>query len=375
MTELACAEINLSAIAQNTAELRRLTSPEARLMAVVKANGYGHGAVEVATEALKHGADRLGVARISEGIHLRQAGIDAPILVLGYSPPEFIPTLIEADLIPTVYSTDLARVISDYARFCGKIIPIHIKIDTGMGRLGFAAEKSRSLSDIEMIARMPGIKLEGIFTHFATADSRDKTYAEIQLALFMDFIDKLRQRGLEFPIRHAANSAGIIEMPESHMDMVRAGISLYGLYPSDETDRSRIALKPVMTLKSRIIHLKRVSAGFHVSYGCTYQTTQPTVIATVSIGYADGLNRLLSSRGYMLVQGQHAPIAGRVCMDLTMLDIGHIPDVHIGDEVVVFGSQQDAFISVDEIASMLNTINYEIVSTITARVVRQYYYQ
>jgi len=372
MTELAWAEIDLNAIAHNVAELRRVTHPKAKFMAVVKADAYGHGAIEVAKEALKSGAQILGVARISEGLHLRHAGIDAPILVLGYTPPELVSKLIQADLTPTVYSEESARAISDYALSCGKTVRIHIKTDTGMGRLGFAAKQAKSLSDIETIARLPGIEIEGIFTHFATADSRDKSFAKVQLDLFMDFTDKLRRRGVEIPVRHAANSAGIMEMPESHLDMVRAGIAMYGLYPSDETDKTRITLKPVMTLKSRVIHLKNVPAGFSVSYGCTYQTPKPTVIATISIGYADGLNRLLSSRGYMLVRGQRARIAGRVCMDLTMLDVGHIPDVKICDEVVVFGA---ASVSVDDMASMLNTINYEIVSGITARVVRQYHYK
>ncbi len=372
MTELARADIDLNAIAHNITELRHVTHPKARFMAVVKANAYGHGAIEVAKQALNHGAQILGVARISEGLHLRQAEIDAPILVLGYTPPELIPRLIQADLTPTVYSEEAARAISDYALSCGKTVRIHIKTDTGMGRLGIAAEQAKSLSDIETIARLPGIEIEGIFTHFATADSRDKSFAKVQLDLFMDFTDKLHRRGVEIPIRHAANSAGIMEMPESHLDMVRAGIAIYGLYPSDETDKTRITLKPAMTLKSRVIHLKQVTAGFSISYGCTYRTPKPTVIATVSIGYADGLNRLLSSRGYMLVRGQRAQIAGRVCMDLTMLDVGHIPDVNIGDEVVVFGPEP---VSVDDMATMLNTINYEIVSTITARVVRQYHYK
>jgi len=375
MTELAWADIDLNAIAHNIAELRRVTHPKARFMAVVKANAYGHGAIEVATEALKHGAQMLGVARISEGLHLRHAGIDAPILVMGYSPPEIASKLIQANLTQTVYSEETARAISDYAISCGKTVQIHIKTDTGMGRLGFAAKEAQSLSDIEAIARLPGIEIEGIFTHFATADSRDKIFAKIQLELFTEFTDKLRQRGLEIPIRHAANSAGIMEMPESHLDMVRAGIAMDGVNPADETDKTRITLKPAMMLKSRVIHLKCVPAGFAVSYGCTYQTPKQTVIATVSIGYADGLNRLLSSRGCMLVRGQWAHIVGRVCMDLTMLDVGHIPAVKIGDEVVIFGSQENASISVDDMASMLNTINYEIVSTITARVVRQYHYK
>lgn len=372
MTELCLAEIDLNAIAHNIRELRRITNPNAMLMAAVKANAYGHGAVQVSKTALSSGAQWLGVARLPEAIELRRAGIDSPILILGYTPPESAKEIIDNDLRITTYSLENAGAFSDAARKFGKQIPVHIKTDTGMGRLGLLAKQADSIEEIIAISKLSGIEAEGIFTHFATSDSRDKSFAKEQLALFIDLLDKLCRRGVEFPIRHAANSAAIMEMPESHLDMVRAGISVYGLYPSDEVDQSLIALKPAMSLKTKIIHLKKVDAGFKVSYGCTYQTTQPTTIATLSVGYADGLNRLLSSRGYMLVKGQQARIVGRVCMDLTMLDVGHIPDIAIGDEVVIFGTQGNECVSVDELAKMLNTINYEIVSTITARVVRKY---
>ncbi|MCP4106431.1 MAG: alanine racemase [Desulfobacteraceae bacterium] len=369
------AEIDLKAIAHNILELRRITNPGARLMAVVKANAYGHGAGKVADQALKNGADMLGVARLNEGIRLRKEGIEAPILIFGYTPPSLADKLVEFNLCQTVWSCETARALSDIALSLGRKIRVHLKTDTGMGRLGLVTTvdgEQAALREVESIARLHGLELEGIFTHFASSDSSDKSYTKKQFERFMEFLDKLCQTGPDIPIKHAANSAAIIDMPETHLDMVRAGISLYGLYPSDEVDKSRISLKPAMEFKAKVIHLKKVPAGFNVSYGSTFQTEKTTTIATISAGYADGLNRMLSSRGHMLVCGSKAPVVGRVCMDLTMLDVGHIPDVHIEDEVVIFGSQGNSSLTVDEIASALNTINYEIVSTITDRVPRLY---
>jgi alanine racemase len=376
------AEIDLKAIAHNIKELRRITHPDARLMGVVKANGYGHGAIEVARCTLQNGAAVLGVARIEEGVQIREAGIEVPILIFGYTLPERTADLFEYDLTQTVYTYASAQVLSRTATSLKKKIKIHLKIDTGMGRLGllpqdFQGDNSVALNadaiqETLAIASLGGLELEGIFTHFATADSADKTYAEDQLDLFMIFLDRLRKAGLEPPVRHAANSAALIDMPQSHLDMVRPGIASYGLHPSDEVNKKHVSLKPAMALKARIIHLKKVPAGFAVSYGSTHRTPTATTIATIPIGYADGLNRLLSSSGRMLVHGQRAPIIGRVCMDLTMLDVGHIDNVRMDDEVVIFGQQGNGSITVDEIASSLNTINYEIVSTITARVPRVY---
>lgn len=376
------AEVDLKAIAHNIKELRRITHPDARLMGVVKANGYGHGAIEVARCALQNGAEVLGVARIEEGIQIREAGIEVPILIFGYTLPALTVDLLEYNLTQTVYSFASAQALSQAAASLKKKIKIHLKVDTGMGRLGLlpqnfhrdnsAAIDAHAIEESLAIAGLDGFELEGIFTHFATADSADKRYAENQLDLFMNFLNRLRKAGLEPPVRHAANSAALIDLPQSHLDMVRPGIASYGLYPSDEVNKERVALKPAMALKARIIHLKKVPAGFKVSYGSTYQTRKATTIATIPVGYADGLNRLLSSSGQMLVQGQRAPIIGRVCMDLTMLDVGHIDNVQMGDEVVIFGQQGSDTITVDEIAASLNTINYEIVSTITARVPRVY---
>jgi alanine racemase len=376
------AEIDLKAIAHNIKELRRITHPDARLMGVVKANGYGHGAIEVARCALQNGAEVLGVARVEEGMRIREAGIEVPILIFGYTLPELTADLLEYDLTQTVYTCASAQELSQTATAFKKKIKIHLKVDTGMGRLGLLPQNFQRDNSVTLnadaieeslaIASLDGLELEGIFTHFATADSADKAYAEDQLDLFMNFLNRLRKAGLEPPVRHAANSAALIDMPQSHLDMVRPGIASYGLYPSDEVNKKHLPLKPAMALKARIIHLKKVPAGFKVSYGSTHQTPKATTIATIPIGYADGLNRLLSSSGQMLVHGQRAPIIGRVCMDLTMLDVGHIDNVQVGDEVVIFGQQGSDSITVDEIASSLNTINYEIVSTITARVPRVY---
>jgi len=373
---LVWAEVDLKAIAHNIRELRRITNPKARFMAVVKANAYGHGIIEVARQSLENGAEALGVANIEEGIQIRKAGIDAPVLIFGYTPPAYVKNLIEFALTQTVYSYETSEELSQGANAYGKKIKVHIKVDTGMGRLGILRgikdNSLSSLSEVESISRLPMLELEGIYTHFATADKSNRSYAGKQFEIFMDLLNQLRIAGLEISVTHAANSAAIINMPETHLDMVRAGISIYGLYTSEEVDKSIIKLKPAMELKTKIIHLKKVPAGFKVSYGITHETEKPTIIATVSIGYADGLNRLLSSNGRMLVCGHSAPIVGRICMDLTMLDVGEIPKVGMEEEVVVFGKQGNASISVDEIASTINTINYEVVSTIMERVPRIY---
>ena len=378
-SQLVCAEVDLEAIAHNVRELRGITDPGANLMAVVKANAYGHGAVEVTRKALENGADSLGVARIEEGIELRKAGVKKSVLIFGYTPPALAYKLIGFDLTQTVWSYTTAQALSDIAVSSNKQIKVHLKVDTGMGRLGLLPDCHRppvteqnligeAVREARYISSLTGLELEGVYTHFASADSSDKTFAGKQFEIFVDFLNELHRDGINPPLCHAANSAAIIDMPETHLDMVRAGIAIYGLYPSDEVNKRRILLKPAMTLKSKIVHLKKVPPGFKVSYGSTYKTPKSTTIASIPVGYADGFNRLLSSRGHMLVRGRRAPIVGRVCMDQTMLDVGHIPGVKLEDEVVIFGRQKDESITVDEIAASLNTINYEIVSALTARV-------
>jgi alanine racemase len=369
------AEIDLGAIHHNLKALQKLAGPSVRMLAAVKANAYGHGLVPVARQAVESGVHMLGVARMGEGVALRESGITAPILVFGYSPPDALETLLRYDLTPTVFSNATAEALSSGAASGGKRLPVHIKVDTGMGRIGLLPACWRpgpgaAVPEIERIVRLPGLVPEGIYTHFAAADSRDKTSARRQFERFTEILSTLADRGITFPLRHAANSGALIDMPEAHLDMVRPGIAVYGLYPSDEVDKSRIDLVPAMALKARIAQVKPVPAGFAVSYGSTYTTPAPTVIATVPVGYADGYRRALSSRGVMLVGGRRVPVVGRVCMDLTMLDVGGVPGVQAGDEAVILGAQGGESIPADEIAGWLGTINYEVVSTVMARVPR-----
>ena len=380
---LVWAEVDLKAIAHNIGSLKKLSDPSARLMAIVKANGYGHGANEAAKTALDNGAALLGVARAHEGVSLREAGFDVPVLVLSHSPPSIAKSLMDYDLIQTVSSLQGAEALNSAAAKLDKKITIHLKVDSGMGRLGIQPDSRRvnaedteseqsAVEEVASIVRLSHLEFEGIFTHFATADDADKTYANQQFEIFMNFIKDLQRAGIDPQVKHAANSASIIDLPVTHLDMVRAGIATYGLWPSPEVDKSRIDLKPAMALKTRVAHLKKVPAGQKFSYGLTYETATPTTIATLPVGYADGLNRLLSSNGYMLVCGKKAPIVGRICMDQTMLDVGHIPEVELDSEVVIFGQQGDESITVDAYAARIQTINYEVVCSITGRVPRVY---
>jgi alanine racemase len=380
---LTWAEIDLGALAHNYRELRRVTASSAAMMAVVKADGYGHGATQVARVALENGVQFLAVARMDEAVRLRKAGISAPILLFGYSLPAYVDILASQDIRAALNSLDGARIISVEAARRNATVKAHIKVDTGMGRLGLLTDEiavqtvsgeqfNRTINEILAINALPGIEVEGIFTHFASSDSRDKDHAKIQLSRFIKLLETLKEHSLRVKYRHAANSAAIIDMPESHLDLVRPGIAQYGLWPSDEVHKERIDLRPVMSIKSRIIQVKEVGAGFAVSYGSTYVTPRPTRIATIPIGYADGYDRILSSKGHMLIQGMRAPIIGRVCMDFTMIDVGHVPDVHLEDEVVILGSQGDETITADEIAKRVGTINYEIVSSLTSRVPKMY---
>ncbi len=365
-------EIDLAAIASNMAEIRRITSPTTGVMAVVKANGYGHGAIEVSRAVLAGGADWLGVARIDEGLLLREAGIKAPILVLGYLTPEQSVDVVRGCLSQAVYSRAMALSLAETGAAAGTRARVHFKIDTGMGRLGWQAGEEASVRAILDLARNPHLEIEGIFTHLAAADSANQDYTKEQFSKFMALIERLRREGLEIPLKHVANSAALMGMPETHLDLVRAGIIVYGLYPSAEVDKGLIKLLPAMSLKARVAHVKDVPAGFKVSYGCTYATEKNTVIATLPLGYADGYPRLLSSKGQVLLHGCRAPVVGRVCMDQVMVDVGHIPGVGVGDEAVLIGRQGTEEITADDVAAMLGTINYEVVCMISYRVPRVY---
>ncbi len=374
--------VDLSALVHNLVQLRRSTASSAQIMAVVKANAYGHGAVTVAKTLIKNGVSFLCVARVSEAVELRDAGIDTPILLFGDVLPCQVAYMSSHNIRATVTSLETARIISDEAIKWGNTIKVHIKVDTGMGRLGILPSAlsmthpvdghGPAQEEIRNISAMKGLFVEGIYTHFANADCQDKSHTLGQMALFSDLLKRLDARGICPPLSHAANSAAILEIPQSHLNMVRAGISLYGLWPSIELDHDLAELKPVMSITSAIIHLKKVPKDFGVSYGSTHITPRETTIATVPIGYADGYNRLLSSRGCMIVKGVKVPVVGRVCMDFTMIDVHNVPDVKVGDPVTIMGREGDCEVSADDIADLCNTINYEIVASLTRRMPIRY---
>ena len=374
---LTWAEIDLDSLAHNIRELRKKIHSGAEMMVAVKADAYGHGASEVSRAALKNGASFLAVARIEEAARLRADKIDAPMLLLGHCRVEYVAHVLDMDVRVSVNSMDDAENLSAAAAAIGKKLKVHVKIDTGMGRLGILSAGLSSgtdenpLESVKKIAAMPYLELEGIFTHFAEADS-NRSSAEVQAGRFFSVLKDIDGAGLRIKYVHAANSAAAINMQHVHFNMTRPGIAVYGLPPFDAPDKTDIKLKPVMSMKSKIVQLKKVGQGFHVSYGGTHITGKDTVIATVPVGYADGYNRHLSNKGVMLVRGQRAKVIGRVCMDLTMLDVGHIPSVALDDEVVVFGHQGDEYIGADELASLAGTISYEIITAISPRVKRIY---
>ena len=361
-------EINLNNIVYNISEIRKRIGDKVKIMAVVKANGYGHGAVEVAKIALKSGAQCLAVATLEEAVELRKAGIQSSILVFGLSPPTQAQQIVKHNLSQTVCNMDLVRALSTEAQFQGKTAKIHVKVDTGMGRLGIAPEKVTDF--VKQISHLKGIEIEGIFTHFSVAD-KDKSFTELQIKRFKEVVANLEKEGIHIPIKHTANSAAILDVPSSYFDLVRPGIMLYGLYPSTKVNHT-INLKPVMSFKTEVAFLKTVPAGASLSYGRTFTTKEKSIIATLPVGYADGYSRALSNKGEVLIKGKRAPVVGTICMDMTLVDVSHIPDVRVGDEVVLFGRQEGAQISVDELSSKIGTINYEIVCGISKRVPRIY---
>ncbi|WP_094551717.1 alanine racemase [Petroclostridium xylanilyticum] len=365
------AEVNLDHIAHNMKEIKRITTESTKILAVVKADAYGHGFLEVSRTLLANGADRLAVAFLDEAKQLRNHGIDVPILILGYTPEQWVKDLVELDITQTVYNFSLAETISQAAVSRNKKAKIHLKIDTGMTRLGFACEDN-TIKTILDIARLPGIEIEGIFTHFASADEKDPGFTRYQFQKFMFICSKLENNGLYIPIKHVCNSAGIMQFPEMHLDMVRPGIILYGLYPSDEVDKQKILLKPAMALKAAVTHLKEVKEGIPVSYGRVYTTRKRTCIATVPVGYADGFSRALTGKVKMIAGENIVPVIGRICMDQCMIDVTDVKNINIGDEVVIFGSRNGLNIPVEDIAKVLNTINYEVVCAVGKRVPRVY---
>jgi len=367
----AWAEIDLRAVGHNMREIRRIVRPETEIMAVLKANAYGHGAVQLAPVVLREGATRLGVATLGEALQLRADGIAAPILIMGYIPADQTETAIDGGITLTVYTPEMAAAVSRAAEKRGTRAAVHVKIDTGMSRIGFLPGP-QAVRQIAAIAKMPGILLEGAFTHFAVADLRDKTFSREQWDRFRRLLHDLEAAGVQVPIRHAANSAAIIDLPETHLDMVRAGIVLYGLYPSDEVSRDRISLQPAMSLKAQVSFVKTVPAGTSVSYGRRFVTAGDAVIASLPLGYADGISRALSNRAEILLHGRRLRVAGTICMDQFMVDASRVPEVRLGDEAVLIGCQGGESISVEEMAGLLGTINYEVVCMISERIPRRY---
>lgn len=359
-------EVDLEAIAHNVRRIVELIEPRAQLLAVLKADAYGHGMIRVARTALNNGARYVGVASINEGALLRRFGIDAPMLVLGYTPAWQARELVLNGLSATIFSRDVARALSRAARDLNRSVPVHIKVDTGMGRLGLLPDET--LPFIHKVLTLPNLVLEGIFTHLSVADA-DVEYTRWQMGRFRRILDTLAQDGIEPPLIHAANSAAILTLPESHFNMVRLGIAMYGLHPSPQV-RCPPDFRPALSFKTQVAQVKTLPPGSYVSYGNTYQTSGEQRIAVIPVGYADGFRRAPRHWGEVLVRGERAPIVGRVCMDQTMIDVSAIPDVRQGDEVVLIGVQEDESITAEEVAERLGTINYEVVSEILARVPR-----
>jgi alanine racemase len=360
-------ELSLDALHHNIEQFRRTLPSSMRIMAVVKANAYGHGAIGIATSAMQAGADYLAVAFLDEAIQLRHAGITAPILILGYTSPEEIELAAELDVTITAYSEEVLDAIKD--RSDGPPLKIHIKLDTGMGRIGIVGEEA-AVAFIDRALAIRGLSVEGLFTHYACADETDKTYTYEQHKRFDRIVHHYRDRGIEFPYLHAGNSATGIDTPELSYNMLRLGISMYGMYPSGEVDRSKIALRPVMAYKTKVIQVKTLPKDSAISYGATYHTSGEERIATIPVGYADGFSRMMSGKAEVLVRGVKVPVVGRICMDQCMINVTGVPDICVGDEVVLFGEQAGSRISAEDVASNLGTINYEITCMVNYRVPR-----
>jgi alanine racemase len=363
------ATVDLDAIAHNVAAIKQHVGERVIVMAVVKANGYGHGAEPVACTALESGATWLAVNRLDEGIALRQVGIDAPILVMGYTPAAAAAKAVAHDLRLTVTSTGLADALSVASTQADKITPFHVKIDTGMGRFGLLP--AEALDFVRHVRRLPGLRLEGAFTHFAVADSADKSYTHQQFDVFLGTMTALKRQGIQVPIWHVANSAATLDLPDMHLDAVRPGIAIYGLHPSSDV-KPTLPLRPALALKSRVGRVRTLPPGSSISYGRTFVTDRPTPVALVPVGYGDGYIRLNSNRGAVLIHGQRAPIRGRVCMDQFVVEISGIQAVGPDDEVVLIGQQGDDVLSAEEVAAWGETINYEVVTQLMPRVPRVY---
>lgn len=366
------ANVDLGAIRHNLIQIRDKVNSNIKVMAIIKADAYGHGAVPLARAIDKNGLiDAYGVAIIEEAVELREAGIQKPILILGFTPKEQYELVVAYDVAQTIFQYDMAKALSEEAKKQGKTAKLHIKLDTGMSRIGFP-DTRESVEEIKQIAALQNLEVEGLFSHFARADETDQTSTRLQLDRYIRFNELLEKENIFIPVKHIANSAGILEFPQSYFNMVRCGIVTYGLYPSDEVDHDSIRLIPAMELKTHVVYVKEVEAGVGISYGATYVTGKRMRIATIPVGYADGYSRNLSNTGKVIIHGQYAPIVGRICMDQFMVDISNIDGVKQGDTVTLLGREQEAFISAEELSVWSHSFNYELVCTVGKRIPRVY---
>ncbi len=365
------AEINLDKIKHNIKEVRSIVKKETIICAVVKADAYGHGVAEIGDVLLKNGIDRFAVSTLAEAIQLRNEGYKTvPIMVLGYTPKEHGSAIINNNIIQTVYTYEQALYFSNLAKEKHREVTVHLKLDTGMSRLGFQPN-AQSLDDIKQIFELPNLAVEGIFTHLATAGEKNKDYAYEQFGIFTNFVNRLERKGYSIPIKHISNSAAVIDLPEMNLDMVRPGIILYGLYPSNDVEKEKIKLKQAMELKARVSHVKTLPKGHSISYGSKYVTSDNEKIITIPIGYADGYTKMLSGRAEVIVGGNKIPIVGDICMDQCMANATGL-DIETGDEVVLYSSDSKSGITIDDIADKIGTINYEIICMLSKRVPRIY---
>ncbi|EHN14191.1 alanine racemase [Clostridium sporogenes] len=364
------AEIDIDNLQHNLKQIKKICDNK-EIIGVIKANAYGHGAMEIAPTLLENGVSRLAVAVLSEAMELRMSGVKEPIMILGYTPWVLGDMLVDNDIEQSVYSYNDALELSRIAVEKRKILKIHIVVDTGMGRIGFLPTKE-SVEEVYKISKLPNIKIEGVFSHFSSADELDKDYTLYQMNKYNKFINKLEEKNIRIAIKHIANSAAIIDLESTHLDAVRAGIIMYGYYPSNYVLRNNMKLKPVMSLKTRIVHIKKVSSGEYISYGRTFKTDRESIIATLPIGYADGYNRLLSNKGKVIVNGKLAPVIGRVCMDQCMIDVTSIENLKVGDVVTIMGEENGVSYTAEDIAAEIGTISYEVICNVNKRVPRVY---
>ena len=368
-----CAEINLNAVAYNFKSMKDRLTPETKMIAVVKTDGYGHGAIPIAHMVQEYPYIwGFAVATIEEAVLLRKAGIEKPILILGFVFPDAYEDVVRYDIRPAVFKLSMARQLSEEAVRQQKKVYFHIKVDTGMSRIGFS-DTAESADVVKEISKLPNVEMEGLFTHFARADEKDKQWAYLQFERYQAFSQMLKDREVPIAIHHCSNSAGIYDMPEANMDLVRAGISIYGMYPSEEVNKLAAPIVPVMSLKSHIVYIKELQPGSQISYGGTFVVEHPMKVATIPVGYGDGYPRSLSGKGRVLIRGCEAPILGRICMDQFMVDVTEIPNVKEGDMVTLIGSDGGYEITMEELAEKSGRFHYELACDIGKRVPRRFW--